>query len=248
MNILFCIALPNEQKIIKQEIKNLEIKWIKIDFLLTWVWVLNSVYWVKNYISEKDKPDFIINVWVCGKTNTDFWDFFQVYRIKNLSSNKESLCPLYIENSSIKSIACSDKIITDNNSLWEEKFVDMESFWIDFICDKEKIPYIIIKKPFDMISKDSKKVNIMDLENSLIWFNWQILINQIIDFLKLNQDKKNINNKIKLIKDKFKLTFSENELLKKYINKNVAFNNNLDKTFENLWNLDKKDLLKSIKE
>ncbi len=248
MNILFCIALPNELKIIKQEIKNLELKWVKIDFLLTGVWVLNTIYSIKNYIQEKNKPDFIINIWVCWKNNSDFSDFFQVYRIKNLSNNKEALCPLYIENSILKSIVCSDKIVTDINELWNENFVDMESFWIDFISDKEKIPYIIIKKPFDIVSKDSLKVDIKDLENSLKWFNWKNLINQIIDFLKQNKEIKLIEDKIKLIKENFKLTFSETEFLKKYINKNIAFWNNLEKIFESLHRYDKKEILKYIKE
>lgn len=248
MNLLFCIALPNEIKIIKQEIKNLELKWVKIDFLLTGVWILNTIYSVKNYIQEKNKPDFIINIWVCWKINNDFSDFFQVYRIKNLSNNKEAICPLYIENTTLKSIICSDKIITKEDQLWNENFVDMESFWIDFISDKEKIPYIIIKNPFDIVSKDSLKVDIKDLENNLKWFNWKNLINQIIDFLKQNKEIKLIEDKIKLIKENFKLTFSETEFLKKYINKNIAFWNNLEKIFESIHVLEKKDLLKLIKE
>lgn len=248
MNILFCIALPNELKIIKQEIKNLELKWVKIDFLPTGVWVLNTIYSVKNYIQEKNKPDFIINIWVCWKINNDFSDFFQVYRIKNLSNNKEALCPLYIENSILKSIVCSDKIVTDINELWEEKIVDMESFWVDFICDKEKIPYIIIKKPFDLISKDSLKVDIKDLENSLKWFDWEKLIQQILVFQRQNEENKEIQNITKLIKEKHKLTFSEVEFLKKYINKNLAFWNNLEKIFESLHRYDKKEILKYIKE
>lgn len=248
MNLLFCIALPNELKIIKQEIKNLELKWVKIDFLPTGVWVLNTIYSIKNYIQEKNKPDFIINIWVCWKNNSDFSDFFQVYRIKNLSNNKEAICPLYIENSILKSIVCSDKIVTDINELWEEKIVDMESFWIDFICDKEKIPYIIIKKPFDLISKDSLKVDIKDLENSLKWFDWEKLIQQILVFQRQNEENKEIQNITKLIKEKHKLTFSEVEFLKKYINKNLAFWNNLEKIFESLHRYDKKEILKYIKE
>lgn len=248
MEILFCIALPIELKIIKQEIKNLELKWVKIDFLLTGVWVLNSIYSIKNYIQEKKKPDFIINIWVCGKNNSWFSDFFQVYRIKNLSNNKEALCPLYIENTILKSIVCSDKIITDTNKLWEENFVDMESFWIDFICDKEKIPYIIIKKPFDLISKDSLKVNKNDLEKSLLWFDWKKLIENIREFETEDDEKKYIENNIQIIKEKHKLTFSETEFLKKAINKSIAFWKKSKEVFDDYYSIDKQELLSHIRE
>lgn len=237
--ILFAVALAQELKIIKEEVKKIDLKWTKINFLLTWVWTLNTIYSIKDYISKNDKVDFIINLWVCWKINTDFNNFFQVYRIKNLSNNKEALSPVYIQNNELKSIACSDKIITNVNDLNSENFVDMESFWIDYICEKEKIPYIIIKKPLDIISDKSKNVNIKDLEYSLRWFNYHELINNINTFLNNN---KNINNNeiILELKQKYKLTFSETELLKKYINKCVSF-------WEDINFIDKNDLLIKIK-
>jgi len=61
--ILFTIALPIEAKIIKQEIKNLALKSCKIDTLITWVWVLNTIYAIKDYIDKNGKPDFIVNIW-----------------------------------------------------------------------------------------------------------------------------------------------------------------------------------------
>lgn len=281
--ILFTIALPIEAKTIKQEIKNLNLKWIKIDFLITWVWVLNTIYSIKDYIEKNAKPDFIVNIWVCWKTESESEDFFQVYRIKNLSNNKEVICPVYIDFLELHSIACSDKIITDkselidiqekfqNEKVWGKKtfskwvyenineqeisffdkkiskfsdfsFVDMESFWIDFIADKEKIPYIIIKKPFDLISKDSLNVSKNELENCLIWFDYKKLLNEIEKFILYLENKNDFEEDIKYLKELFKLTFSQTEILKKYFYKQKALNKNII----DLKILEKKDFLKEI--
>ncbi|MDD5769689.1 MAG: hypothetical protein PHE25_01870 [Candidatus Gracilibacteria bacterium] len=242
--ILFAIALSQELKILKEEFKNLKIR--NIDFLLTGVGVLNTIYSIKDYISKNKKPDFIINIGVCGKINDCFLDFFQVYRIKNLANNKEIICPIYINFGNLKSIASSDKIITSFNELENESFVDMESAGIDFICDKEKIPYIIIKKPFDIVSKNSKKVDLKSLEDSLRGFNYLGLIREIENFISKNT-KNNFDEGISNLKQKLKLTFSENELLKKYINKNIAFGSPEENIFKNLDLLNKKEILDLIK-
>lgn len=244
--ILFTIALPIEAKIIKQEIKNLSLKWFKTDILITWVWILNSVYTIKNYIQEYWKPDFIVNIWVCGQKNENESNFLQVYRIKNISNAKESLCPIYIKNLPLISIACSDKIITQSDEIWDENFVDMESFWIDFICDKEKIPYIIIKKPFDVISRNSLKVDKIELERCLSWFDYHSLIHQIQDFLSVNK-KESFETVIQDFKKNYRLTFSEIEIFKKYINKQVAFWENQKQIFDFLWKLWKKQFIEIIK-
>ena len=234
--ILFTVALSDELKIIKKEVKALKLPF-KVDFLLTWVWVENTIYSLKDYIQKKEKPEFIINIWVCGKINDDFLDFFQVYRIKNYL-DKESICPIYIKNSPLKSIFCSNKIITDKNEM-KENFVDMESFWIDFIADKEKIPYIIIKKPFDLVSKDSKKIDLKDLKNNLKWFDYKKLLWEINNFLWKKEN--NFDKKINDLKEKYRLTFSETELLRKYINKCIAF-------WKEINFINKDDLLMKIKQ
>lgn len=249
MLILICAALPSELKIIKEEIKKSNFRWWKIDFLLTWVWVLNASYAIKNYISEKKKPDFIVNIWVCGKITSKWGDFFQVYRIKNISNNREVICPIYVHIFWLESLACSDKIITNTPELWEEIFVDMESFWIDFICEKEKIPYVLIKKPFDRVSKGSKNVSLQDLENTLSeWLDGENIINKIVDFLEKNKKNIFIEEKVLAIKEKFQLTFSETEFLKKYINKEIAFHSDIKKILESFLSAEKKDILKKIKE
>lgn len=242
MKILFAIALPIEMKTIKSQIKNLNLNGCTIDFLLTWVWVINSVYHIKNYIQEKQKPDFLVNIWVCGKKDEKYNDFFQVYRIKNLSNNKEILCPNYIDFLKLESIGCSDKIITDICELGEESLVDMESYGIDYIAEKEKIPYIMIKKPFDTISSGSRNVTISDIEKILNGCDLKLLFEKIQDF-HTKKSSKNYDHELQILKEKHRLTFSESQLLKKFFNKELAHGKKDTDITNILENASKKEIL-----
>lgn len=242
MKILFAIALPIEMKTMKSQIKNLNLNGVTIDFLLTWVWVVNTVYSIKNYIQEKQKPDFLVNIWVCGKRDETYNDFFQVYRIKNLSNNKEILCPNYIDFLPLHSIGCSDKIITDKKELGEESLVDMESYGIDYIAEKEKIPYIMIKKPFDIVSNGSKNVNISDIEKMLNSCDLKALIEKIQDFHD-QKSSQNYDYEIQILKEKHRLTFSESQLLKKFFNKEIAHGKKDTEVLKKLQEVSKREIL-----
>jgi hypothetical protein len=118
----------------------------------------------------------------------------------------------------------------------------MESFWIDFVCSREEIPYLIIKKPFDLISDNSKKVDLNDLQNCLKNFNYSELFGKIESFLQENE-KESFEKEILILKEKFRLTFTETEMLKKYINKKISFWWDFSNIFEELSGLEKKDIL-----
>lgn len=240
--ILFCAALSKELDVIKNELKELNLK-TKIKFLNIWVWSLNTIYNLKEFIDKNDKIDFVINIWVCGKKENTSSDFFQVYKIKNISNKKESICPLYIKNLELKSINCSDKIITNTLEI-DENYVDMESFWFDFLCKKEKLPYIIIKKPFDIVWNDSKNVSIKNLQDSLKWFDYKKLIENINIFLDKNKKNNSINDFIDKLE--IHLTFSQKELLKKYINKEISYWKKYSEIFEEIKNFNIDDIEKII--
>lgn len=242
--ILFVVALPQELKIIKEEIKALKSPF-KVDFLLSWVWNYNVIYTLKDYIFTKWKPDFLINIWVCWTKSENILDFFQVYRIKNNSNNREKISPSFLKILPLKSILSSEKIITDKNDLWEENFVDMESFWVDFVCSREEIPYLIIKKPFDIISENSKKVDLKELQDSLRNFDYLELFEKIWAFLEENE-KESFEKEILIFKEKFRLTFSETEMLRGYINKKISFWGDFSNIFEELGSSDKRSLIKEI--
>lgn len=243
--ILFIVALPQELKIIKEEIKPLKSSF-KVDFLLSWVWNYNVIYALKDHIFNKWKPDFIINIWVCWAKNETFFNFFQVYRIKNNSNNREIICPNYLKFLPLKSILSSERIITEKKDLQDEDFVDMESYWVDFICNREEIPYLIIKKPFDLIWENSKKVDLKELQNSLKNFNYLELFEKIENFFNDNK-KENYDKEISILKEKLRLTFSETEMLKKYINKEISFWESFSDIFEKLIHLDKEYFLELVK-
>ena len=88
----------------------------------------------------------------------------------------------------------------------------MESFAVDFVATKEKLPFIILKKPFDFVSLDSKKVDIKAMQNSLKKLDYKSLLENIVSYLEKNK-KDEIN--IDFYKEYFSLTFAEAEIFKK---------------------------------
>ncbi len=240
--ILFVCALPLELKVIKNIVNSLNIKSLDIKFLLSGVWNYNTIYNLKDYLLKNNKQDFLINIGVCGSIFTVISEYLQIYRIKNLSDSKEKLCPIYFRFwNNLESIASSEKIITDKKDLLWENFVDMESYWIDFICSKEKIPYSIFKIPFDEISSNSKKVSISELEESLKKFPYEDLLLSLEKYLKNQKKVREVD--LSFYKEYFKFTFSEFEIFKKKYNKFIAFQKNFLDFFEQNKNLPKKDFL-----
>ncbi len=288
LKVLFVVALPIELKIIKQEIKKIILKDIKVDYLLSWAGNYETIYNLKDYINKNWNPDFLVNLWVCGYVNNvipanagiyednippfvkgdrgflhfnnennannqlidprikseDDISFIQIYRIKNLSDNKEKICPVYVNFWDLQSIACSEKIITDKTSILDEKFVDMESFWVDFIATNEKVPYIILKIPFDEIWKESKKVDLKDLENSFLSFPYEKLFLDIKNYLQKNEKKEKVD--LSFYKDYFRLTFSEFEILKRNYNKFIAYKQDFEDFFEKNKELSKEKFLEKL--
>ncbi len=172
MNILFVCALPIELHSCKKEFQKVKQvlkekkSSIKVSFLLSWVGNYATLFELQNYISQRE-VDFIINLWVCGIQNTTKdWvipSVVQVYRIKNVANQRESIVPIYFEFAPLISIASSEKTITTNEEMCGEQFVDMESYAIDFIATKTKIPCMILKIPFDFVSAESKRIDVSQI-------------------------------------------------------------------------------------
>ena len=92
-NILLIAATSWELKVVKNQIKNLILKNIKVNFLLTWIWNYSTIFTLNNYIIEHN-IDFIVNIWVCWYSQKSS-DILQVSRIKNLANNKEFIVPTF---------------------------------------------------------------------------------------------------------------------------------------------------------
>jgi hypothetical protein len=120
----------------------------------------------------------------------------------------------------------------------------MESFAIDFVSSKEKIPHIILKKPFDFVSIESKKVDIEAMQNSLKDLDYNSLLENIVSYLD-----KNINETINLdfYKEYFSFTFREFEIFKKLVNRYASLHKkDFIEFFEENKALSKKEFLEKL--
>lgn len=218
--ILVIAALPVEIKEIKNICKSLGVSWISLKFLHTGVGNYNTIFEVQKYLQNHD-VDFMVNIWVCGKKSDQVSDsVFQVYRIKHLHNSKESLCPLYITTGDLCSIGCSEKVVTDQVSLGEENYVDMESYGIDFIAKRYKIAHTIIKFPFDVVSEASKQVDIELLKTLLRNYNYTQLFENIRSWCHTNIQETPDWDSYKV---QFGLSVAQLEIFKRHYNKLIAF-------------------------
>ena len=240
--ILIVCALSAELNNIKEIVKNLGLRDIKLSFFTTWMGNYNTILNLTRFL-ENNSFDFIINIWVCGY-KTEKIDAFQVARIYNLANLKELIVPNLIDFLSLQSIACSDKIIFDSLLIWDENFVDMESYGFELVCDSFKIPRIILKIPVDKIWDETKK---FDFEKAKKYLNenidYKLLFEKISIYLENGEEKIDFE---KYFKD-FNFTFSEKEIFKKlYFRYKSLVWNDFDIYFEENNDLNKKLFLNNL--
>lgn len=237
--ILITSALKQELTLVKESIKNIKIK-SQVDFLVSEIWNYKTIFNLTKYLSL-NKYDFVVNIWICWyvKDNSPF----QVARILNIISNKELIPPTHFKFLKLETIGCSDKIIYDEKELKDEKYVDMESFWFEFVCDKFKVPRIIIKVPFDKIwSKETTSFDKKILEKSMNQIDYKKLIDYITWFL--DKYKKEVIN-LESYYSHYKFTFSEKLIFEKIYYKYTSIVwNDFDVFFEKNKYLDKREFLK----
>ena len=256
--ILFVSALSAELKIVKQEIKKLNIsKNIEISFFESGMWNYKIIMNLWIYL-VKQKFDFIVNIWVCWY----YWEYeklIQVSVIKNISNNKELISPIFFEFSKIKSIFCSEQIIDDVSLLFPHLeregargWVDMESYWFEMIWNKFESPRIILKVPVDKIWEETKK---FDFEKAKMLLaeniNYSKLLEEIEKYLDKNNNK-DFSEKENILKNKilnfYKWTFSEKLILEKELNRFIVLKLwNLENFFEENKQLNKKEFLNKLK-
>jgi len=108
--ILVVCALSQELNIVRKQIKKLDIKALKIDFLQTWMWNYNTIFALTKQLENK-KYDFIVNIWVAGY----FWEknekFYQVWNIKNIFTQKELIVPTYFKFWKLATCVSSDLVV-----------------------------------------------------------------------------------------------------------------------------------------
>lgn len=236
--ILFTASLKLELDSIKEKLKQETSDFFSYKFLLLWLWNYETIFSLQNYLS-KNEVDFVINLGVCWYKQKKDFPFFQVYRIKNLANNKEALIPIYFELWELKSIASSEKILTNKEALQEENFVDMESYGIDFVCSKYHIPFSIFKIPFDEVSKKSLQVSKKDLQENINHFSFWELLEKLKFFFSSQKEEIDFSPYF----NNFSFTFSEKEILKKLYYKFEALGLDFENFFKENKQKDKKDFL-----
>lgn len=161
-------------KIIKNNIKNLNLIWLSVSFLTTGIWNYETIFSLTNYIltHEQEKPDLILNIWVCGYV----WEkkkLVQVARIVNASTGKESIVPFPKLISPVSTCFCCETPVYEKLIAEENYVVDMESFAIDYIGQKFQIPRILLKVPVDLVGEETKNFDrekaLEILEENIEW-------------------------------------------------------------------------------
>ena len=242
--ILFTSALSLELKTVQNSIKLLNLKWIKTSFLNIWVWNYETILNLSNFLNKNNDFDFIINIWVCGYFWENIPDFFQVWRILNLSNKKEIIPPCFFSFWKLKTITCSEKPIFNFEDLDWENFVDMESFWFEFVLWKTKTPRIILKIPVDKIWEETRN---FDKNKALkfLWekINYENLIFSIKNYLEKNPKKEDFNKYFL----HFNFTFSEKIIFEKlYFKYKTLVWNNFISFFKENKDLNKKNFLEKM--
>ncbi len=254
--ILIVSALSRELNVVKEEIKKLGLQNVKTSFLTTWMWNYNMILNLTRFL-ENHEVDLVINIWVCwysppsnsplagGEKN------FQVARILNISNNKELIVPKIIDFSKLESIACSEKPVYDQEEIWEEKFVDMESYWFEKVCDSFSVARLILKVPVDKIGEETQNFDFKKAENSLRnSIDYKELFWKINDYLENHfnvwKGKYKFHHDLfETYEDRFKFSFSEKEIFKRLYFRYIALvNNDFDKYYIENKDKNKKDFLK----
>lgn len=214
--ILITWAFSQELNPIKKEIKKLNLRDIKFSYLSTWKGNYNMILNLTRFLEQEEDFDFIINIWVCWYKESKI-DLLQVWRIKNLSNKKEIIIPHIIDFWKIESILSSENVIYNSDQLEDEKYVDMESYGFEKVCDSFNIPRIILKVPVDKVGGETKKFDFQKAERYLSEnIDYKDLFKKIIDYL----DKHKIKNKdLSKYNNYFNFSFTQKVIFEKLFNK-----------------------------
>ena len=186
MNILFVAATGPELRVVKSEVKKLWIKRVSCEFFCSWVGNYETILTLTKFLSDQEarwkKYDFLVNIGVCGHWGNPE-KIIQVGRIWNINTEKESLVPIIFDFAKVESIICSEEPILERDILDKGKsnYVDMESFAVEFIAQKWKMPRAILKVPVDEVGEETRR------------FDREMALGMLRENVKWDELVKNIN-------------------------------------------------------
>ena len=159
-----CCATSRELKVVKEEIKKLNIKQkLPLEYLCTGIGNHSTIFALTKYLTEhSDESYFIINIGVCWYTKEQL-PVIQGGIIKHLSITKEAIIPIFLQLAPIKKLVSSEVIVDNVDMLGElkdeELFIEMESRGIEFVAQEFHLPRLFLKVPIDKIGEETKQFN-----------------------------------------------------------------------------------------
>lgn len=241
--ILFVSALQKELNVVKQEIHQLSLQNIKTSFFCSGMGNYKTILSLWEYLREKEKFDFIVNIWVCWYRDTK-QSMIQVARIYNLANKKETIPPVVFEFAHLSSIACSELPIFDSDVLEWEWYVDMESYGFELVCDQMKLPRILLKVPVDRVWEETRNFDIKKaeelLKNSI---DYEKLLSKISHYLSTKKTEVDYEKYF----SQMEFSFAEKEIFKKLYHRFIALEaGNFDAYFSEYKGVTKKAFLSEL--
>jgi nucleoside phosphorylase len=165
MKLLLCSATPNELKVVKEEIKKLDLKTrLPIVYLCTGIGNHETIFQLTKFLMEhQDETFFIVNIGVCGYTGALPPKAIQASIVAHIDTRKESIIPIFLQIAPLGKVVSSEIVIDDKKVLKlqanEEIFVDMESRGIELVAQHFLFPRLMVKVPVDNIGEETKYFN-----------------------------------------------------------------------------------------
>lgn len=192
-NLLITSALKQESQPIKNGIDILHYKNLNIDYFTSGIGKEKSSKRIFDKINNSD-IDFILNIGAVGNLNDDLKIKDIVFpskfiAIENDSLNIIDIDPIFInnyDNAKWCKIFTSQKPVTnkpDKDNILQNTgacIVDMESFWIAQICNKNKINFLSIK----VVSDYAENLSMSDFKKEL-YTNAESLVEPIKKILEV---------------------------------------------------------------
>lgn len=243
MKILFVAATSHELKVVKSLAGQHKNPSIEYSFLSTGISNIAATYSLWTYLTEHVDVDFVCNIGICGYL-TEHPPVVQVARTLLVSSGRECIVPTFFQFAPLVAIESHDMSVLDSD-IPTESYVDMESYGIAYVCERQQIPHLILKVPYDQIGSAATRefdvaTAMHHLEENI---DYPALIDAILWYLARIPEKQDWSD----VREYFRLTFTEFENLKKDIARYEALTKKGFRSFfEEQKHLPKKEFLMQL--
>ncbi len=243
MKILFVAATSHELKIIRKQVELHKKSSVQYLFFSTGIGNIATTYTLSVYLTEHPDIDFVCNIGICGYL-TEHPPVIQIARTVLVSSGRECIVPVFFSFAPLVSIESHDTPVLES-SLVTEPYVDMESYGVAYVAEKQQIPHLILKVPYDQIGSMATRefdveIAMRSLETNI---GYPTLIDTLVDYIARIPERQDWSH----VREHFRLTFIEFENLKKDIARYEALTTrDFRSFFSEHKNLSKKEFLTQL--